>query len=85
MVSKRKDRLKYRFLEKGGDRRKLGFTLALNREILKLSEYMFDGKPFPHSYSMRKERIFPVMHCAVGHGRNSESMVMSGRLGIPSE
>ena len=85
MVSKRKDRLKYRFLEKGWDRRKLGFTLALNREILKLSEYMFDGSLFPYFCSILIERSFLVRRCAVGHGRNSESMVMSGRLGIPSE
>ena len=84
LFEKEKIDLIIEFLKEGGDRRKLRFTLALNREILKLSGNMFEGKPFPHSYSMRKERIFPVMHCAVGHGRNSESMATSGQPGIPS-
>ena len=39
----------------------------------------------PQSCSSGKERIFPIMRCAMGYGRNSVSMDSSGEPGIPHE
>ena len=32
-----------------------------------------------------KKQFFPVMRCAVGHGRNSKGTAPSGQPGIPRE